>query len=174
MAGQYPIPSSPPDRRHLGGHHGHELHIGVEHPVAIPHPNGANPYPLVAPPNVIADRLRNSLRTDQGSPSADLEGLRSRFSTGYTGRMEFECARAPAQVESCRPAHLSAAIAATGSLLADRIARLLSQSRPAVRTGPGPGVLAVAILLVGAAYGLFGQSGAHPSFRGGVDQTKYA
>src|SRR5271157_5128338 len=73
-------------------------------------------------------------------------------------------ARALAQVESCRLAHLSAAVAATGGSLADRIARLLSHSRPADRTGPGPGVVAVALLLMGAAYGLFGQSGAHPSF----------
>ena len=82
-------------------------------------------------------------------------------------------ARALAQLESYRPAHLSAAVAANGGSLADRIARLLGQSRPAVRTGLGPGVLAVAILLVAAAYGLFGQSDAHPAFRGGVDQTKH-
>ena len=74
-------------------------------------------------------------------------------------------ARALAQLESYRPAHLSAAVAANGGSLADRIARLLGQSRPAVRTGLGPGVLAVAILLVAAAYGLFGQSGAHPAFQ---------
>jgi uncharacterized protein (TIGR03435 family) len=36
-------------------------------------------------------------------------------------------------------------------------------SRPAVSTGLGSGVLALALLLV-AAYGLFGQSGAHPAF----------
>ena len=74
-------------------------------------------------------------------------------------------ARALAQLESCRPAHLSAAIAANGGSLSGRIARLLGQSRPAVRTGLGPGVLAVAILLVVAAYGLFGQSDAHPAFQ---------
>jgi uncharacterized protein (TIGR03435 family) len=74
-------------------------------------------------------------------------------------------ARALAQLESYRPAHLSAAVAANGGSLSDRIARLLGQSRPAVRTGPGPGVLAVAILLVAAAYGLFGQSEAHPAFQ---------
>jgi uncharacterized protein (TIGR03435 family) len=73
-------------------------------------------------------------------------------------------ARALAQLESYRPAHLGAAVAANGGSLADRIARLLGQSRPAVRTGLGPGVLAVAILLVAAAYGLFGQSDAHPAF----------
>jgi uncharacterized protein (TIGR03435 family) len=74
-------------------------------------------------------------------------------------------ARALAQLESCRPAHLSAAVAANGGSLSDRIARLLGQSRPAVRTGLGPGVIAVAILLVAAAYGLFGQSDAHPGFQ---------
>ncbi|HXB67760.1 MAG TPA: M56 family metallopeptidase [Candidatus Acidoferrales bacterium] len=74
-------------------------------------------------------------------------------------------ARALTQLESYRPAHRSAAVAANGGSLAGRIARLLGQSRPAVRTGMGPGALAVAILLVGAAYGLFGQSGAHPAFQ---------
>lgn len=74
-------------------------------------------------------------------------------------------ARALAQFESYRPAHFGAAVAANGGSLSDRIARLLGQSRPAVRTGLGPGVLAVAILLVAAAYGLFGQSDAHPTFQ---------
>ena len=74
-------------------------------------------------------------------------------------------ARALAQLESYRPAHLSAAIAANGGSLAGRIARLLGQPRPTVRTGLGPGVLAAAILLVAAAYGLFGQSDAHPAFQ---------
>jgi uncharacterized protein (TIGR03435 family) len=73
-------------------------------------------------------------------------------------------ARALAQLELYRPAHLSAALAANGGSLSGRIARLLGQPRPAVRTGLGPGVLAVAILLLAAAYGLFGQSGAHPAF----------
>jgi uncharacterized protein (TIGR03435 family) len=74
-------------------------------------------------------------------------------------------ARALAQLESYRPAHLSAAVAANGGSLSDRIARLLGQSRPAVRTGLGPGVLMIAILLLAAAYGLFGQSDAHPAFQ---------
>src|SRR4029077_4514355 len=63
-------------------------------------------------------------------------------------------ARALAQLESCRPAQLGATIPANGGSLAERIGRLLGRSRPAVRTGLGPGVLAVAILLVGATYGL--------------------
>ncbi|MGA7234043.1 MAG: M56 family metallopeptidase [Bryobacteraceae bacterium] len=73
-------------------------------------------------------------------------------------------ARALAQLESYHPAHLSAAIAANGGSLANRIARLLGQSRPVVRTGLGPGVIAVAGLLVAAAYGLFGQSAEQPRF----------
>jgi uncharacterized protein (TIGR03435 family) len=74
-------------------------------------------------------------------------------------------ASALAQLESYRPAHLGAAVAANGGSLSSRIARLLGQSRPSGRTGLGPGVLAVAILLVAAAYGLFGQPGAHPAFQ---------
>jgi len=74
-------------------------------------------------------------------------------------------ARALAQLESYRPAHLRAVVAANGGFLADRIARLLGQPQPAVRTGLGPGVFAVAVLLVAAAYGLFGQSDAHPAFQ---------
>ncbi len=73
-------------------------------------------------------------------------------------------ARALAHLESCRPTHLSAALAANGGSLANRIARLLGQSRPAVRTGLGPVVVAIAVLLATAAYGLFGQSGGHPAF----------
>src|SRR5947207_7878083 len=82
-------------------------------------------------------------------------------------------ARALAQLESYRPAHHNAAmgavmgvtVAANGGSLPDRIARLLGQSRPAVRTGLGPGVVAVAILLMAAGYGLFGQSDARPAFQ---------
>jgi len=75
-------------------------------------------------------------------------------------------ARALTQLESYRPAHLRAAMAANGGSLAGRIARLLGrQARPAVRTGLGPGAIAVALLLAAAAYGLFAQSGAHPAFQ---------
>jgi uncharacterized protein (TIGR03435 family) len=76
----------------------------------------------------------------------------------------FTYAQALAQLESCRPEHLQAAVAANGGSLSGRIARLLGQSRPAVRSGLGPGVVAVAILLMAAAYGLFGQSDEHPRF----------
>src|SRR5262249_61075524 len=47
------------------------------------------------------------------------------------------------QLESYCPAQLSAALAAHGGSLPDRIARLLDQSRPAAGAGLGPGVLAV-------------------------------
>jgi uncharacterized protein (TIGR03435 family) len=73
-------------------------------------------------------------------------------------------AHALAQLESYRPGRLSAAIAANGGSLANRIARLLGQSRPAVRTGLEPGIITVAGLLVVAAYGLFGQSADPPRF----------
>lgn len=74
-------------------------------------------------------------------------------------------ARALAHLESYHPAHRSAAaLAATGGSLADRIARLLGQSRPAVHTGLGPGVVTIGILLVTAGYGLFAQSDLHPAF----------
>jgi uncharacterized protein (TIGR03435 family) len=74
-------------------------------------------------------------------------------------------ARALAHLESYHPAHISAAaLAATGGSLADRIARLLGHSRPAVHTGLGPGVVTIAILLVTAGYGLFAQSDLHPAF----------
>ena len=73
-------------------------------------------------------------------------------------------ARALTQLESYQPAHLSTAMAATGGSLADRIARLLGQSRPAARTGLGPGVVTIAVLLLAAGYGLFAQSDSHPSF----------
>jgi uncharacterized protein (TIGR03435 family) len=74
-------------------------------------------------------------------------------------------ARALAHLESYHPAHNSAAaLAATGGSLADRIARLLGHSRPAVHTGLGPGVATIAILLVTAGYALFAQSDVHPAF----------
>ena len=44
-------------------------------------------------------------------------------------------------------------------------AALPGQSRPSVRRASGSGVPAAVILLVGAAYGVFGQSDAHPSFQ---------
>jgi len=73
-------------------------------------------------------------------------------------------ANALAKLESNRPAHLSAALAANAGSLADRIARLLGQSYPVSRTLPGPGVIASAVLVVMTAFALFGQSAARPKF----------
>jgi len=73
-------------------------------------------------------------------------------------------ARALAELESFRPAHLNAAIAANGGSLADRIARLLGQSRPPSQTHSGLGAMVTAILLIVTAAGLFGQSDAAPRF----------
>jgi uncharacterized protein (TIGR03435 family) len=72
-------------------------------------------------------------------------------------------ARALAQLESYRPAYLHAAIAANGGSLRNRIARLLGQPPQVVRTGLGPGVIAVAGLLTVAVYGL-AQSADPPRF----------
>ncbi len=73
-------------------------------------------------------------------------------------------ARALAQMELHRPAHLNAAVAANGGRLSERIARLLGEASPAVRPAPGPGALAVVILVATAGYGLFAQPNSHPSF----------
>ncbi|MFY9728856.1 MAG: M56 and DUF3738 domain-containing protein [Bryobacteraceae bacterium] len=73
-------------------------------------------------------------------------------------------ARALAELESHRPAHLNAALAASGGSLADRIARLLGQSRPVSQTRSGMGAIVTAILLTVTAFGLFGQSDAAPRF----------
>jgi uncharacterized protein (TIGR03435 family) len=73
-------------------------------------------------------------------------------------------ARALTQLESYRPAHLSAVLAANGGDLTNRIARLLGRSRPAVRTSLGPGVITVAAFMVAVAYGMFGQSAETPRF----------
>jgi beta-lactamase regulating signal transducer with metallopeptidase domain len=76
----------------------------------------------------------------------------------------FTYALALAEIESSRPAHLHAAMAADGGSLSDRIARLLGQSRPASRTLPGPGGLVGAILLAVTACVMFGQSADTPRF----------
>ena len=73
-------------------------------------------------------------------------------------------ARALAELESRRPAHLKAALAANGGSLAGRIARLLGQSRPASQAHTGMGIMVTAILLAMTAFGLFGQSDAAPRF----------
>jgi uncharacterized protein (TIGR03435 family) len=76
----------------------------------------------------------------------------------------FTYASALAEIESARPAHLHAAIAANGGSLTGRIARLLGKSRPATRTLSGPGPVVSAILLAIAAYGAFAQSADPPRF----------
>ncbi len=81
-----------------------------------------------------------------------------------TGGNVLAYARALAEMESCRPTYFGAALAANGGNLSNRIARLLGRPRPAATTRLGPGFVAVTILLAGAAYGLFGQSSAHPAF----------
>jgi uncharacterized protein (TIGR03435 family) len=73
-------------------------------------------------------------------------------------------ARALTELESYRPAHLNGALAANGGSLEVRIARLLGESRPVVRSRPGPSVIVSAVLLLIAACGVFGQSPALPQF----------
>src|SRR5260370_1024665 len=59
-------------------------------------------------------------------------------------------ARALAELESCRPAHRSAALAANGGSLMNRIGRLLGQPQRASHTLPGVGAAcALSILLLG-------------------------
>jgi beta-lactamase regulating signal transducer with metallopeptidase domain len=57
-------------------------------------------------------------------------------------------ARALAELESCRPAHRSAALAASGGSLMNRIARLLGQPQRATQTLPGGTAWALSILLL--------------------------
>jgi uncharacterized protein (TIGR03435 family) len=76
----------------------------------------------------------------------------------------FTYALALADLESSRPVHLHATVAANGGSLADRIGRLLGQSRPVSRTLPGPAVLVSAILVLATAYCVFAQSAVAPRF----------
>ncbi len=72
--------------------------------------------------------------------------------------------RALAELASARPAHVTAAMAATGGSLAHRVARLAGYSRPAPRTVSGPGIVAVGILFSIAALAVFGQAVSRPAF----------
>ena len=72
--------------------------------------------------------------------------------------------RALAELESSRPTHFRAAMAATGGSLAQRIARLLGQTRPASPTLSGPGIIAAAVLLGITGFAVFGQTAARPKF----------
>jgi uncharacterized protein (TIGR03435 family) len=74
-------------------------------------------------------------------------------------------ARALAELEASRPAHFHVAVAANGGSLADRIGRLLGESRHVPQTRPGPGVIVSAILLAVTAYAVFGQSTERPAFQ---------
>jgi uncharacterized protein (TIGR03435 family) len=76
----------------------------------------------------------------------------------------FTYALALADLESSRPSHGNAAMAANGGSLADRIARLLGHPRPPSQRLSGPGALASAILLIVAAYAMFAQSAGSPRF----------
>ena len=73
-------------------------------------------------------------------------------------------ARALADLESYRPQHLIPTLAADGGSLADRIARLLGQSRNSQRTMPGPGIVVGVALLAVTACGLFAQPSPRPAF----------
>ncbi|HXB72985.1 MAG TPA: M56 family metallopeptidase [Candidatus Acidoferrales bacterium] len=73
-------------------------------------------------------------------------------------------ARALAELESCRPAHLKAAMAANGGGLLHRIARLLGQPQPASHTRPGPAAAWVLSILLLAGIGAV-------VVRGAQDQT---
>lgn len=70
--------------------------------------------------------------------------------------------RALADLEQHRPAHRNLALAANGGSLADRIARLLGQSRNPSRTTPEPGILFATCLLAVTAWGLFAQQPPSP------------
>jgi uncharacterized protein (TIGR03435 family) len=73
-------------------------------------------------------------------------------------------AHALAELESARPAHFRAAMAASGGSLAHRIARLLGQPRPMPGALSGPGIAAAAVLLALTALAVFGQPVASPKF----------
>jgi uncharacterized protein (TIGR03435 family) len=75
-----------------------------------------------------------------------------------------EYVNALAELESSRPAHL-AAVAANGGSLADRIARLLGESRPASGNGLARGTMLGVVLLAAAAYGVFAQDTPRPEFQ---------
>lgn len=67
------------------------------------------------------------------------------------------------EMESQR-AGLRLAMAASGGSLADRVARLLGESRPKPQSGPGQAI-AIGAVLLAAAYGLFAQPQEHPAFQ---------
>jgi uncharacterized protein (TIGR03435 family) len=76
----------------------------------------------------------------------------------------FARALAELELESVRPSHLDPVVAATGGSPADRIARLLGQSRPDPGAISGPGIIGAAMLLAITAFALFAQPDAHLRF----------
>jgi len=75
----------------------------------------------------------------------------------------FAYASALVEWEQLRPSRLNTMVAVNGGSLSARIGRLLGQPRPPARSGSG--VLAGAIVLLAAAYGLFGQTPERPAFQ---------
>jgi len=73
-------------------------------------------------------------------------------------------ARALVQLESSRPPRSGFALAANGASLSDRIARLLGQSGPVASSSGAHSLVAVALLLAAAAYGVYAQAGTRPAF----------
>lgn len=71
--------------------------------------------------------------------------------------------RALAELESCRPAHLSPALAANGGVLAARIARLLGASTSTNSSSPGSAMIAMALIAIATACLALGQSTANPA-----------
>ncbi len=68
------------------------------------------------------------------------------------------------ELESFRPAHIPV-LGANGGSLSQRIARLLGEARPSSSVAPsGQSIVAVGILLLIAAWGVFGQSELLPKF----------
>jgi uncharacterized protein (TIGR03435 family) len=74
-------------------------------------------------------------------------------------------ARALAELGSAAPATFGAVMAANGGSLANRIARLIGQPRPAARTLSGSGIVVSALLLVFAAIAVLGQPAAGSKFQ---------
>ena len=76
----------------------------------------------------------------------------------------FTYATALAGLEAYRPVHTRSALASNGGMLADRIARVLDQSRPESQTFSIPVVSSAAAFLAIATCALFGQSVEVPHF----------
>ncbi len=73
-------------------------------------------------------------------------------------------ASALAELESCRPAHFQAAMAANGGSLAVRIARVLGKPHAGSRSMSGPGIMISTVVIFVTAFTVYGQSQAVPKF----------